>query len=488
MNQLFRFAAVAVASGIVLSVGCAKSGQSSRELTILIRMMPQQERFLQDEIIPGFEKENNCKVQIARFENQWDIERLLRLESGKKKPAVDLVKTPFEMTRVLVAKGMMEPLTEIGDSQQVMKDLAEYHQLPNGLGFIDDAPYYIPRKLETRIFFYLKSKVADAVSKYESHKERIDRELKKENGFGLPDAYTLEDDPNKWDFYDLYVVGSIWANESYNDITMGRIAHRGARYGGTALFFVDRALQLGATADNIMNVKGEALAETFLWEDVFTRNGLYNIGIWQDSWEGSDIYNAIKDGKVFCAWMQQIDCFNLHGWEEDPGMPGYLADRDDMGLAIIPKAVSFALDENGKPVAEGTRAISTGGWWWGVPKTSGNKALAYEFARYITSREIQARECSQFGMIPIRKDILMNLGNVFDEGWVGDIFKVSVEQISENELTTVPLDKQFSRVSQQIVDTWYEIVVSPEPKRDEPLSVEEMHAILEARNTTDGEQ
>ncbi len=469
MRRLHAFHTLFISVLLVGLFGCGKKGQIS-ELTVLIRMMPAQQKFFRQEIIKPFEKDNNCKINIATFNNQWDIERMLKLEAGKKVAEIGLVKTPFEMTRVLVSKGYMKRLDEVHDSDQVLTDLAEFHPLATGLGFIDSHPYYIPRKLETRILFYRKSMVADAVKKFDGHRPKINSELKKYNKYGLPAGYALEEDPNKWDFFDLYVVGAIWARENYNDVTIGRLAHRGARYGGTSLFLMDRALQLGASQEDILRLTADKVNDMFLWERALVRAGAYNPGMWQDPWKGSNIYNGIKDGKVFCAYLQQIDCFNVHGWEEDPGMPSYLPDINDMGLSKVPKAVSFELDEKGNPLFEGNRAISTGGWWWGIPKTCPNAKLAYDFARFIANQENQAKECSKFGMIPVRKDILNNLPQIFDQGWVGDIFKVSVDQIKtqleQKELVTVPLVPQYAQVGQNYIEAWYKLCVEYDNKKD----------------------
>ncbi len=454
--SVYRFVISLAVAGLL--VGCSNRGPK-KEITVLLRMMNAQEKFFKEQIIPDFEAQNNCKVSVLTFNNEWDIERLLKLESSKKDPSIALVKTPFELTRVLVSKGYLNDLYSVNDSDQVKQDLAEYHQLASGLGFFDGLPYYLPRKLETRILFYRKSKVADAVSKFEKHRSRISDELKTQNGYGLPAGYALESDPSQWDFYDLYVVGSIWANEDYNNVKMGRIAHRGARYGGTALDLVDKSLQLGATKDDILSLTADKNVSAYVWERIFVRNGLYNQGMWQESWKGENIYNAIKDGKVFLTNIQQIDAFLIHGWKDDALMSSYLPQEDDMGLAVVPNAVSFELDTAGKAVFEGTRSISTGGWWWGIPKTTPDAKLAYKLARFITSREMQAKECSRFGMVPVRKDILNKLPQVFDQGWVGDIFKVSVDQIALNELTTVPLVKTYAELSQNVIDAWYGLCV-----------------------------
>ncbi len=453
--------------------GCVGTKKAKQEFTVLIRMMPAQQRFFEQEIVAKFNKEHNCKITVAPFANQLDIEKFLKLDAGKRQPEIGLVKTPFEVTRVLVYKGYMQPLTAVVDSVQVMQDLAEYHQLATALGYVNGLPYYIPRKLETRILFYRKSMVADAVSKFDKYKKQISEELKKQNKYGLPKDYVLESDPAQWDLYDLFVVGYIWSKEEYNGVKMPRLAHRGAKYEGTALDLVDRALQLGATHQDILSL-GDRTVQAFLWENVFVRNGLYNPGMWQDPWRGSDLYNGIKDGKVFCTNLQQIDCFNVHGWADDPGMPSYLPDVKDMGLCVMPKAVSFDLNAEGRPVVDGTRMISTGGWWWGIPKTSPNAKLAYEFARYVTNHDNQAKECSKFGMIPVRKDILLNLPNVFDEGWVGEIFKTSVEQVNDNQLTTVPLVKGYPLVAQNLVDAWYKLCVGYDEKKDGKMDADIM--------------
>jgi len=457
MNSLKRYCLAVFAVVGILLTGCDRS--APREISVLIRMMPTQERFFREQIIPEFEKQNKCKINIVTFNSEWDIERILKLENSKKDPSIALVKTPFEMTRQLVKGGLINDLYSVMDSNKVLMDMAEYHQLASGLSFFEGKPYYIPRKLETRIMFYRKSKVAEAVAKFPSHKDRINNELKEMNGYGLPADYVLEAEPSKWDYYDVYVAGSIWANEEYNGVKMGRVAHRGARYGGTALDLVDKALQLGASTSDVLKLTEDKMVDMYVWERNMIKKGIYNSGMWQDPWKGANIYNAIKDGKVFLTFIQQIDAFLIHGWKDDPSMPTYLPDVDDMGLTTIPMAVSFSLDEAGKPSYSGTKSISTGGWWWGIPKTAPDAKLAYDLARFITNKENQAKECSRFGMIPVRKDILNNLPEVFDQGWVGEIFKMSVEQVQTNGLTTVPLVSGYSDVCQNLIDAWYTLCI-----------------------------
>ncbi|GAG14525.1 unnamed protein product, partial [marine sediment metagenome] len=143
---------LALSFGALALMSCTR--QSKEEITVLMRMMPAQDRYFRTNVLAVFEKQHNCRINVAWFNNQWDIERLLKLDAKKRNPEIALVKTPFEMTRVLANKGLMKTLHEVVDSTQVTQDMAEYHQLASGLGFVYGKPYYFPRKLETRILFY----------------------------------------------------------------------------------------------------------------------------------------------------------------------------------------------------------------------------------------------------------------------------------------------------------------------------------------------
>ena len=103
-----------VAIGFALSIsmlGCGGTKKTGQEFTVLVRMMPAQQRFFEQEIVAKFNKEHNCKISVATFLDQWDIERSLKLDAGKKRPEIGLVKVPFEVTRVLAYKGYMLPVT-----------------------------------------------------------------------------------------------------------------------------------------------------------------------------------------------------------------------------------------------------------------------------------------------------------------------------------------------------------------------------------------
>ncbi len=66
-------------------------------------------------------------------------------------------------------------------------------------------------------------------------------------------------------------------------------------------------------------------------------------------------------------------------------------------------------------------------------------------------------------MIPVRKDLQENLANVFDEGWVGQIYKTSIDQIAlqldDSIITIVPIDKDYPKISDNYLDAWYDIAI-----------------------------
>ncbi|MBW2673887.1 MAG: hypothetical protein JRD89_10820 [Deltaproteobacteria bacterium] len=167
----------------------------------------------------------------------------------------------------------------------------------------------------------------------------------------------------------------------------------------------------------------------------------------------------MKDGKVFLAMMHQIDCFFIHGGTH-PQMQGYLANPDDMGVAVMPRGHTFELDDKGVPLRTGSRKAGTAGWWWGIPKTSPHPELSAALAQWITSYDNHLSECRVFGMMPIRKDITSDLQRVFPEAWMAAVFDTSVKQIELNGDTTGPLLPEYSDVGKIYLAAWYDIVTT----------------------------
>jgi len=360
------------------------------------------------------------------------------------------------MTRPL--QEFMVPYDNLLSPQEMEALKSRYDQHALELGTLDGKLYYLPRKLETRMMCYLKSKAAEAADGWTAFRPMIEDALKHDNGWGLPREFQLNKDPNLWDYYDMFVAGYYWAHTPYFSITMPRMAHRGKKYGGTVVGLIDRIYQMGGGVDDVLKMSTDPVVDMFMWEAVYRKHGLYNPGMWQDPWSGGGIWNAMKDGKVFLAMMHQIDSFFIHGGTH-PHMQGYLADPDDMGLAVMPMGGSFELDSAGRPLRMGTRKAGTAGWFWGIPATAPHPRLSAEFALWITNYQNHLKECQVFGMMPIRRDITEDVRKGFPKGWMAEVFATSAEQIALNGDLSAPMLRQYADVGKVYLEAWYDIVV-----------------------------
>jgi ABC-type glycerol-3-phosphate transport system substrate-binding protein len=439
------------------------------EMTVLIRMMDMQDKWFREELVPAFEKEYNCKLNVVTFDKFPDIEVMVKLEVDTGRKTIGFVKTPQDEVYPMVALGYMMPLEDIVGKEEVEKIKDEYVESAWNFGVIEGKTYYIPRKLETYLFFYLKSKVAEAVANWETFKDDINAMFKDYNGYGLPAGYEFEADPSEWDYYDLAVFAYYWAHTPGEDgLTKPRLCHRGKDYGGTSAELYTKIFEMGGTAEDIAAMDTDPVIDMYEWEAFFIHNNLYDSGMWEESWSGGGIWKALAAGRVYAAnHMHQIDSFFIRGGTH-PDMAGYLADPEDMGLALVPKGVSLELDADGKPVREGGHYSNFAGWWWGVPVTSPDPKLSYELARFITSAEWHKKESSIFGMMPVRKDIYADLAAAFPEKWMQEVFDISLKQF---EAGTEPplLVPTLASISQLYRNAWYDICTgknyAPDPTK-----------------------
>ena len=454
MKQAFKLIVLLICVSFVFTLSPAAA--EVKEITILIRMMDVQDQWFRTELMPKAEKELGVKINVASFDKEADIENMVKLEKESGKKTIALVKTPQSEVNPMVNLGLIMPLHDVVDAETLKKDLAEYVDSAVNFGTIDGKTYYIPRKLEANAFLYLKSEVAKAVENWESMKDDINAMFKKHNGYGLPAGYALEADPNVWDWFDLAVVSYYWAHtEGLDYLTMPRMAHRGKDYAGTTSELLTKLFQANGTVEDFYAMNTEPVLDVFEWEAFYVDNGLYNTAMWEQSWSGGGIWKGFSQGQVYAAFMHQIDAFFIHGGS-NPTMAGYLVEPDDMAVAIMPQAMSLALD-NGKPVRVGKHASNFAGWWWGVPVTTPDPELSYKLARFITRYDNHKDECSIFGMMPVRKDVYDDLAGAFKEVWMQDVFKAALAQF-EAGVVEPPTATNVAQMGSIWRKAWYDIV------------------------------
>ncbi|MCU0608213.1 MAG: extracellular solute-binding protein [Chitinispirillaceae bacterium] len=439
----------ALAAFVIIAVlaGCTPV----REMKALITMMDDQEKYFRTQVIPPFEKLNHAKIEVIHYDNADSLASYLARYKG----SVGLVKVPFDLRTTLHQQRTFIPLDVFLKPEEIAQFKSDY--LLTNLGAYEDRPCLIPRKFETRIMVYSKSKVAAAVAAWRPYKLEIDAEMKQYNGFGLPADFFLETNPSEWDYYDFFVVGWIWAHTPYDGKASGRIGLRGKRYSGTWLGIVDRIYQLGGDSAAVMDIAGDAVVDAMHWEAVYAASGVYNANMWEKGWSGADIWQAFADGEVFLSFMTQLDCFFLHGTGRD-NLEGYFRNPRDMGFALMPRACSVVLNAENVPVRQGKRSVTTGGWWWGIPATAPDPQTAFKLASHITSTGSQIQECTRFGMIPVRKDVLSDMTMMFGGTWITEVYNVSFQQLMENGYTTLPGDHRLGNIGLVYLDAWYEMV------------------------------
>ncbi|MBL8028095.1 MAG: hypothetical protein JNL74_16860, partial [Fibrobacteres bacterium] len=137
----------------------------TKQVTVILRMMPEQEKYFKERILPPFEKKNKCKVNVEAFDSPLSVDTMITARKG----TVALVKMPFEATRRNAETGLYAPLDSLVTAKQVAELQEKYFLMP--LAASHDKLYYLPRKFETRILVYLKSKVADARRGWGEHRE-----------------------------------------------------------------------------------------------------------------------------------------------------------------------------------------------------------------------------------------------------------------------------------------------------------------------------
>lgn len=426
---------------------------AKKKMTVLVHMIDQQFTFFSKEIIEKFEKENNARINLIKVANIDEIEKVF-IENQKK---ASLIKIPFGKCWPLVANGSIKPINEFLSKIEMEEFESDY--ILTWFGQNNGKQYFMPRKYETRIMVYRKSKVAEALNVWMNYRDTVNNKLKELNGIGLPKNYLLEDEPSKWDFFDVFVLGFIWSMVKYNGEMKPRIAHRGHRYLGTALRIIDRVLQCKGDLSSVLYIKHNSVVDAFHWEAAYTYANIYNRRMIEEGWKGEDIWKGFASEDVFLSFLTQLDCTFLYGTGQD-GLNGYIKNQDDIDVAVMPAGCSLQLDRYGSILRKGTQEITTGGWLWGIPKRCSDPILAYKLFTFISSKENQLEECKRFGMIPVRNDILKNKTIIFENGWFSKMFRVSYRQVQINGNNFVSSHGKFNTIANLYLDAWYDIIVS----------------------------
>lgn len=430
---------------VFMAMGCAPAVK----LRVVMNLRPDQEETYRTRILKPFEKKHNCTVEIRAYRDPAELPALLSAAD-----TIDLVDPPLEMTRALIGRNLIAPMDEFLPAEELGELRKDFFLMD--LGAAGGRTYYLPRYLETPVLLYLKSQVAEAVQYWENRKEEIERVLARHNGKGLPRNYVLEKDPSEWDDFDVFVAGYYWASKEIQGQKRGRIALGPLASPSSPRTLMDKGFQAGAGQDDLLRMDGEAVVDMFQWQSVMVREGVFNPNLIKERWDDGRIREGFRSGELFLSQVTQMEAFLIHG-NGTPEMPGFLADSEDMGIALLPRGTSLLLDPRGEPLRAGRRSVGTRSHWWGVTRRSRDRALAFRLAHYLSNTQNQIQECSAFGVIPARRDLLGELGLMFGGGWTSDVFQAASRQIVENRLAIHPMVEEFVEVGRNYAEAHREI-------------------------------
>lgn len=432
-----------------------------QEVIIYIRMMDSQDKWFRENIINKFQKEYGAKVTVKTFENETDLMNIIKLDEDK--GTIGVIKSP--QSSVFSYK-LGDYTMRIEDVPNVNMDEIKAVYTATALDQVTDADgtWGLPRKAESMYAVYSKSAVADAVANWETKKDVIEAAFKAENGVGLPTGYTLEADVNEWDWYDVAVAGMYWGNTEINGKTQPRIAHRTKLYEGTTIEIMNKVFSMNGKPEDLLDPTSAPFVETMKWEAFSVKNKIYNETMWKEMWSGGGIWNAFASGDVYFAYMSQMDAFFIHGGSS-PDMTGYLADPDDMGIALNPAGASLEL-KDGKPAVTGTHATTSNGWYWCIPKNAKNPELSLELIKFITNEENHSAEASTFGIMPVTNYVMDNLDTLVAEPWMREVFEVGAKQ-AEAGLYSVPLQSKWPEISAVYQQGWHDVALSGDTSKVE---------------------
>lgn len=428
---------------------CSSAGTKLRIITCMLK--PQFE-FFEWKVIAPWAQEQALPVEVINVPDMRELEGVLL----KNRDAA-LCMLPFGKAWAFVDKKLVQPVSPHLSRAQLRVFETEY--ILTWLGCRDGVQYFLPHKYETRIMVFRKSKVAEAVEMWNSDtamRETVVAAVRQVNGIGLPNDYHLEDSPEEWDFIDVCVAGLIW-KEMSGAKKEGRIGHRAKQYSGTALRVIDRVYQCGGDSLTMLAMNGDPVIDALTWEAVYAALGVYNSEMFRNRWVGSDLWKAFERESVYLSFLTQVDCFFLHG-NGGGQVPGHLSTPQDLGFATMPQGCSIGYKPDSTVLRTGSKSITNGGWWWAIPSGCSDAGLSFKLFEHITSREIQFRECTTFGMIPVRNDVLKSDRLLTAQGWISEMYRVSYRQIKINNNNVIPAQGEFSLISALYLDAWKMIV------------------------------
>ena len=437
-------------TAVVISIILLTSAVAKKQ-RMLVHMIPRQYDYFVNKIVEPFALKEGVKIEVINTPEMDEIPWVLKMNPDR----FTLVKIPFTYARMLVDSGYIKSLDSFLPSEELTKFKKEY--LLTFFGRKNRKQYLLPRKFETRILVHRMAPVEEARKQLKYYKDSLNIVLKEMNGFGIPPNFVLEQDPDLWNDYDIFVLGWIWARLEFEDGVKPRIGFRSKNYSGTALRVIDRVLQMGGDSISIMSMNTPEVADAFFWEAALSYTGVLNKDMVEGEWDGKRIWQAFRDDGLFLSYLTQLDAFSIIGADKD-STDKYIDSTEDLAFNLMPSGASLSINEKGIRERIGTHSVNTGGWWWGIPSASKSFEFGYKLYKHITKTKIVENESLKFGMIPIKTELVNSKKLLLNSGVRSKILQASYRQLKQNGNNLIPAHRSFAAISELYLQAWNDIV------------------------------
>ncbi len=442
---------------LVLGLGLSGCGKKSpRSLTLLIRAPKAYTVWLQKQT-EAFTRDTKWQVQIQNYGQCDGLLDLLNLEKEASRKTVAVVQVPMELGSRLIAEGYLSQLGDVWGTKSLEVDLNDFEPRMLWPGSTPARTYLIPDQGELFLLAYLKTPLQEVEENWELYKREFSFVMMKYNHWGVPAGFRLDADPDKWNFYDLAFMGYYWAARPYNKELLPRIAHRCFSCASTVNEMAARLFELGGTQKGLFHLLNDANLDQFQWESIFVKEGFYNAEMWENNWSGPDLVADFLRRGIFLSYFTPEELFEVFKTIEADSLKTDIQ-MSEVDLAMVPRGCSLELGTGLKPARTGKQESGLYVWYWGVPKTFGNKKMAYRLIRFLTSDSLQTRALREFGQVPTRRGLVENAAELVRSPWKRTIMGLIRRQIREG-VQLLPTSPVWPQIGAVYLNAWKEICV-----------------------------
>lgn len=366
-------------------VDAAATSPELRPFTVLMRRNTEQENALRSHGLGEALTKRGFELRLMRFE-QYD-ELFEKLRSVQ----VDLASVPLAVASTVAEADLVVPVERIsGERLQAVKSrfTPAAQMVATVETKVSSDLTYIPDYLEVHVLAYRASKVELARQRWTEQRDAIEKALEAVNGRGLPEGYTLEEDPTEWDDFDIFVLGWTWTKLDENTQPAPRIAIRSASYWPAVEGMIERLNRHGQSSTTW--TRGGPMTDLMVWLALHREHGLQRDKVFSQTprlrTSGTSVTKMFAKGDIYLTRVNQLRASEIRQYLKQ-FQPGFTT--DDIAFAPLPRGVSVDLDESGTPQRTLNQDGLVNAWLWAIPRSSENQETALDVALDIVSAQNQ---------------------------------------------------------------------------------------------------